>query len=167
MAVEFEIIDNNELQFDLGGSQEICFDTRDIVEVVQSGDYEDLTNKPQINGVELVGNKTTEDLGIDVGVTSWNGETGAVTFSESDPTVPSWAKQTNPPSYELTYDESVSVGSAEVGEAVTGEPNYTPSGAISIPTLNWEFKNKKLYLYGVTAPTFTGNGVKFAVEQEN
>lgn len=30
--------------------------------------YLDLANKPMINGVELVGNKTTEDLGIEVGV---------------------------------------------------------------------------------------------------
>ena len=28
--------------------------------------YEDLTNKPRINNVELVGNKTLEDLGIDI-----------------------------------------------------------------------------------------------------
>lgn len=30
--------------------------------------YLDLANKPMINGVELVGNKTTEDLGIEIGV---------------------------------------------------------------------------------------------------
>lgn len=30
--------------------------------------YLELANKPMINGVELVGNKTTEDLGIEVGV---------------------------------------------------------------------------------------------------
>lgn len=29
-------------------------------------DYEQMENKPSINGVELVGNKTTEDLGIDI-----------------------------------------------------------------------------------------------------
>lgn len=122
---------------------------------VYENNYDNLRNKPSINGVELSGNKTTEDLHIEVsgGVTSWNGQTGDVTYT--------------PPNYALTYDESVSVGSAVVGEAVTGEPNYTPSGAISIPTLNWEFKNKKLYFYGVTAPTFTGNGVTFAIEQEN
>ena len=30
-----------------------------------SSNYEELTNKPSINGVELVGNKTTTDLGIE------------------------------------------------------------------------------------------------------
>lgn len=34
-----------------------------------TSNYPDLANKPQINGVELVGNKTSEDLGIEPGVT--------------------------------------------------------------------------------------------------
>lgn len=33
------------------------------VSLVKTGDYEDLTNKPSINGVELKGNKTFEQLG--------------------------------------------------------------------------------------------------------
>lgn len=41
-------------------------------------DYEKLTNLPQINGVELKGNKTTEELGI--------------VSQETDPTVPSHVK---------------------------------------------------------------------------
>lgn len=113
--------ENDNVNFNLG----------DSVQVVQSGDYDDLANRPQINGVTLTGNKTTEDLGIEAGVTSWNGETGDVVFNETDPTVPSWAKEENPPSYEFAYDESMSVGYAEVGEAVTGEPNYTPSGTVT------------------------------------
>ena len=32
--------------------------------VPATGDYAGLKNKPQINGVALVGNKTTEDLGL-------------------------------------------------------------------------------------------------------
>ena len=181
MAVDFEIIDNNELQFDLDGRTELEFGTRDIIEVRQSGDYNDLANKPSINGVTLVGNKTTEDLGIDVGVTSWNGQTGDVVYS--------------PPNYALTYDESVSVGSAVVGEAVTGEPNYTPSGTVtgSVATsreifvsggnisFSSNYINYKLYINtpifnptttiknivtGISNLTFNGNGVKFAVEQE-
>ena len=35
----------------------------------QHGQYEDLGGKPSINGVELGGNKTTEDLHIEGGVT--------------------------------------------------------------------------------------------------
>ena len=59
----------------------VKFSMRDRVEVVPPTDYEDLENKPSINGVTLVGNKTTNDLQIDVGVTSWNGQTGAVTYT--------------------------------------------------------------------------------------
>ena len=50
-----------------------------------TNDYANLTNKPSINGVTLVGNKTTEDLGI--------------VAEEVDPTVPAWAKQPTKPSY--------------------------------------------------------------------
>ena len=32
-----------------------------------TSDYKRLKNKPQINGIELVGNKTTKDLGIEAG----------------------------------------------------------------------------------------------------
>ena len=32
--------------------------------VPTTGDYSGLKNKPQINGVELSGNKTTEELGL-------------------------------------------------------------------------------------------------------
>ena len=34
-----------------------------------SSDYEDLSNKPSINGVTLQGNKTTSDLNIQTGTT--------------------------------------------------------------------------------------------------
>ena len=181
MAIEFEIQDSNSLEFDLSDPQSLEFGTRDIIEVRQSGDYPDLTNKPSINGVTLIGDKTTEDLGIEVGVTSWNGQTGDVTYT--------------PPNYALTYDESVSLGGAVVGEAVTGEPNYTPSGTVTgsvttsretfmsggNATLFYYYGNNKLYISGIVFTpttttksivtgigdlTFTGNGVKFAVEQE-
>ena len=32
--------------------------------VPNSNDYEKMNHKPQINGVELVGNKTSEELGL-------------------------------------------------------------------------------------------------------
>ena len=49
-------VQDNTVRFGLG----------DNVHVVQSRDYDDLTNRPQINGVTLTGNKTTEDLGINL-----------------------------------------------------------------------------------------------------
>ena len=47
-----------------------------------TSDYKDLKNKPKINDVELIGNKTLSDLGIDQDFVK----------SESDPTVPSHVK---------------------------------------------------------------------------
>lgn len=54
--INFESLDN-DLQFE------------SVQTVIGGGDinYNDLPNKPSINGVELVGNKTTEDLGIEAG----------------------------------------------------------------------------------------------------
>lgn len=55
---------------------------------VYENNYDNLRNKPSINGVTLSGDKTTEDLHIQVsgGVTSVNGQTGAVSLTI--PTVP-------------------------------------------------------------------------------
>ena len=47
-----------------------------------TSDYKELENKPKINDVELIGNKTLSDLGIDQDFVK----------SESDPTVPSHVK---------------------------------------------------------------------------
>lgn len=63
------------------GEQITRLSTDNYVNVVQSQDYDDLTNRPQINGVTLTGNLSTEDLHIEAGVTSFNGQTGAITYS--------------------------------------------------------------------------------------
>lgn len=53
-----------------------------VITVVHEGDdYEVLKNKPSINGVTLIGDKTTEDLGIQTG-----GEWGRITGTLSDQT---------------------------------------------------------------------------------
>lgn len=45
--------------FDMG------FDSLQVVTILYGNDYEKLINKPSINGVVLVGDQTTESLGID------------------------------------------------------------------------------------------------------
>ena len=56
--------------------------------IVYAHNYNDLTNKPQINGVTLSGNKTASDLGLVTpqteAVTSVNSKTGAVVLDGSD-----------------------------------------------------------------------------------
>lgn len=319
---------NNRISNNVKLSDSVAGNTGSFMPVYEDN-YERLLNKPRINGVELVGNKTTEDLNIVAGVSSVNGKTGAVRLKASDvnalsdttfiPTkvselindsefatqssVPTKLSQlenntgfinaatarsvapvqsvngqtgmvvlsasevgalpdsttiptktsdltndsgfitsinssdvtsalgytpynaTNPsgyvnaiqaasaapvqsvngqtgdvvytpPNYALTYDESVSVGSAVVGEAVTGEPNYTPSGTVtgSVTTsretfmtgggtmVNTHYANYKLYfdsvsfipskttkdfVTGIGDFAFNGNGVTFVIEQEN
>lgn len=50
-----------------------------------TNNYEELTNKPKINNVTLIGNKTGKDLGL--------------LDKEIDPTVPKWAKESKKPDY--------------------------------------------------------------------
>lgn len=98
--------------------------------------------------------------------------------------------------YILTYDEASSVGSAEVGTAVTGTPNYIPSGDIHQTMeevtfltnasvsgkLSASVSNGTLTLslsglcitpttatksVATSAPVFVGNGVHFVIEEDN
>lgn len=57
-------------------------------------DYERLSNQPKINGVILMGNKTSDELNLQ--------PKGNYLTSETDPTVPSWAKNLTKPSYTAT-----------------------------------------------------------------
>lgn len=45
-----------------------------------NGDYESLTNQPQINGISLTGNKTFEDLGITKAITDAIGNITQIDF---------------------------------------------------------------------------------------
>lgn len=81
MAIRLTIADNEDIRLTAGGnSAPLTLDAGDTT-VVSATDYNELTNKPSINGVELSGNKTTEDLGIEAGVSSFNGQTGDVTYT--------------------------------------------------------------------------------------
>lgn len=70
-----------------------------------SSDYSDLENKPQLNGITLEGNKTLEDVGVQ--------PKGNYLTSESDPTVPQWAKNPTKPTYTATEVGADASGTAE------------------------------------------------------
>lgn len=80
MAIKLKVGTDANVKLNASGTNAASFDMRDA-QVVAIDNYNDLANKPSINGVELVGDKTTSDLGIDVGVTSWNGQTGDVIYT--------------------------------------------------------------------------------------
>lgn len=55
------------LEATLSGEEQLNVSLSNVLLVEGSGsNYEDLTNKPRINNVELIGNKSLEDLGIDI-----------------------------------------------------------------------------------------------------
>lgn len=69
-------------------------------------DYNELANKPAINAVALTGNKSLSELGIAAAgdiptkTSDLTNDAGYITgYTETDPTVPAWAKATNKPSY--------------------------------------------------------------------
>jgi len=125
-----EIIDGKDAK--INGVNTITIEGGENVTIEQEGstltisatdttDYEELSNKPSINGVELSGNKTSSDLNIkqtynksDVGlgnvdnvrqysvnnpppypVTSVNGNTGAVVIDTHDDLIPTQASSSN------------------------------------------------------------------------
>ena len=114
-----------------------------------TSDYLQLSNKPKINGVELVGNTTTEDLGIVVPqyTSELVNDSGFIT-NETDPTVPAWAKEPNKPTYtaeevgalpsnthipdptSVVVDRFVSEGTHIADISVNGEKTelYAPTG---------------------------------------
>lgn len=60
-SIELRIQTSKMRQLDIGMSQTERFNLGNSVPVPVR-DYERLINKPQINGVELIGNKTSSDL---------------------------------------------------------------------------------------------------------
>ena len=114
-----------------------------------TSDYLQLSNKPKINGVELVDNITTGDLGIVIPqyTSELENDSGFIT-NETDPTVPAWAKEPTKPTYtaeevgalpsnthipdptSVVVDRFVSVGTHIADISVNGEKTelYAPTG---------------------------------------
>ena len=119
-----------------------------------TSDYLQLSNKPKINGIELVDNITTEDLGIVVPqyTSELENDSGFIT-NETDPTVPAWAKEPTKPTYtaeevgalpsntpipdptSVVVDRFVSVGTHIADISVNGEKTelYAPTGGGGTP----------------------------------
>ncbi len=104
-------------------------------------DYADLTSKPQINGVTLIGNKTTSDLGITlstqytpkgtVSQPTFTGTAASVTMSgtpEGTVSKPTFTGAQGNISVSGTPNGTVAIS---IG---TGTANYTPEGTVSKPT---------------------------------
>lgn len=68
MTERFEISLGEEQTFDvnLGTEETLNINLATEIKTVESGDYLGLSNKPQINSVVLIGNKSLDDLNIQV-----------------------------------------------------------------------------------------------------
>ena len=62
MGFDIKLNSNTALDIDLGATTSLDIDLNGAV--ASTEDYNDLRNKPSINNVVLVGNKTLQDLGI-------------------------------------------------------------------------------------------------------
>lgn len=89
-----------------------------------SGDYDDLTNKPELFSGDYndLTNKPTIPT-VPTDVSAFNNDAGYITgYTETDPTVPAWAKEENKPTYTAT----------EVG-ALPDDTKYAGSGTAGGP----------------------------------
>lgn len=73
----------------------------------------------------------------------------------------------DPEDLEIVVSPSSATGTAQTGVAQTEAPNYIPSGDITVPELDYEFKDGKLYIYGIKQPRFVGSGVKLILKEND
>ena len=149
--------DNNEVRTRVSPDDEIDIQAGDTINIA-SNDYEDLQNKPQIEGVELSGDVSLEDIGaaaaedlfsgdyndltnkptiptVPTDVSAFNNDAGYITgYTETDPTVPSWAKEENKPSYTASevgaLADSTKYADAKVAGGAATNTQAIPYGVV-------------------------------------
>ena len=125
-----------------------------------TSDYLQLSNKPKINGVELVDNITTEGLGIVVPqyTSELVNDSGFIT-NETDPTVPAWAKEPTKPTY--TAEE---VGALPSNTHIPDPTSVVVDRFVSVGThiADISVNGKKTELYAPTG----GGGTSVTVDSE-
>lgn len=135
MAIKLKVQEDNIVS--LGVEEEnINFNLGDSVVVMETDNYDDLINRPKINGVTLTGNKTTEDLRIEAGVKSWNGQTGDVVYTPPEAPVRSVNSKTG----------TVVLSASDVGAL----PADTP-----IPSKTSDLQNDSGYITGISGADVT------------
>lgn len=103
----------------------VSMELETAIRVVQSADYEDLFNKPKINNVVLMGNKTSEDLGIATKTSDLTNDSGFITSAD----VPTKTS-------DLTNDSGFI--SQETDPVFTSSPAH---GITSTDIINWDNKS--------------------------
>lgn len=104
-----------------------------------AGDYNILINKPRINGVELVGNKTSADLHIGGG----GGGTSDYNDLTNKPKINGVGLIDDLTSHDLELQDEINF-SGDASQYLNGEGNFTtpPSGAINYSTTEQDTGSK-------------------------
>ena len=108
-------------------------------------DYTELTNKPQINGVTLTGNKSLDDLGIDIptSTSELTNDSGYITSAD----VPTATSQLTNDSGFITSSDVSAVGLSGDYADLTNKP--------TIPTLTSQLTNDSGFITNASVPTMT------------
>lgn len=157
-----ELVDDSSLE-DIGvmdAIEEALEDytpTSDLAEVAFSGDYEDLENTPTIPTVNNA-TLTIQKEGSSIGTFTANSDTDTtVNVVETDPTVPSWAKQPTKPTYSYSeITDKPTIPAAQVNSDWNANSGVAEIlNKPTIPTVN----NATLTITqnGASAGTFTAN----------
>lgn len=64
LELEVEYDDTTELELEDEETSDIDIENSDVVGTGETTNYEKLKNKPQINSVELLGDKSSDELGL-------------------------------------------------------------------------------------------------------
>jgi hypothetical protein len=160
---EFVAMDGGEVNLttavdggEVGINSEIDGSEIGVVMTVSENNYNNLSNKPSINGVTLVGDKTTADLLIDIGVTSVNGMDGDVVLDASDvgalpddTFIPSKTSDINNDSGYITFNDIPPIPSKT--SDLQNDSGYITSA--SVPTKVSELTNDSGYITSSALPT--------------
>ena len=129
----------------------------DLAEVAFSGDYEDLENTPTIPTVNNA-TLTVQKEGSSIGTFTANSDTDTtVNVVETDPTVPSWAKQPTKPTYSYSeITDKPTIPAAQVNSDWNANSGVAEIlNKPTIPTVN--DATLTITQNGTSAGTFTAN----------
>ena len=145
MAIRLRVQENPNVNLAPSGGEPVRFGLNDSVQIVQSNDYEDLENKPSINEVELIGDKSLTDLGIPTDTADLTNGAGFIS-SESDPVF------TASPAYGI---ESTDITAWNNKSDFSGDYNDLENKPTipTVPTNVSAFQNDAGYLTTETDPT--------------
>lgn len=135
-----------------------------------SSDYNELNNKPSLNGVTIEGDMVNEDLGIPTKTSDLTNDSGFIS-QETDPTVPSWAKAPTKPTYTagevgaLPADTRIPAKLSEL----TNDDGYlkvTDLGEIDGDLYDWEIEEYLNTLHETGSYIFHWDEFKYWVDIE-